>query len=119
MDTAAQILNLGPGKHELRFSMGRPVIAEAEFVIYYDEQQATGDNGKPVKGDKTGDYEVFVKTNAAAPHDLRRIADVHVSPHGTSPYGNPSAPRYAAERVAEAIIAELESQAQRNELQAS
>jgi hypothetical protein len=91
------LLSLGTGKHPV-------AINGVRFVIFYDEAQALGDNGKPVKGDKTGEWEVFHQIDPADENNLREVIRQHVSPHGTSKYGNPSAPRYSAERVAEAIL---------------
>jgi hypothetical protein len=71
------------------------IVNGVEFTVHYDERQATGDNGRPVRGDMVGDFEVV--------HDGRVINRVHVSPHGTSGYGNPRAKSYAAETAAAAI----------------
>ncbi len=71
-----------------------------EFVVYYDEHQAFGDDGKPVKGDKTGAFQVATIDFEGL---QRHLTSQHVGPHGTSGYGNPMARSYAAERIAEAM----------------
>lgn len=96
MNLTAFILSLGTGSHDF-------VVDGVPFKLYYDEAQALGDNGKPVKGDKTGEYELFVKPSVEATLGFTEITRVHVSPHGTGKHGNSEAPRYAAEQVAEAI----------------
>ena len=72
-------------------------------MLYYDEHQALGDNGKPVKGDKTGEWEVFVQTTDSDVLGLKEVGRVHVGPHGTGKHGNDQAPVAAAERVARLI----------------
>lgn len=68
-------------------------IGEHDVVVYYDTQQAVGDNGQPTD-DLTGEYEAWV--------DDRCVKRQHVSPYGGR-YGNPHAQRYAAEQVARAL----------------
>jgi hypothetical protein len=101
-DLPSYLLGLGTGKHEI-IANGVP------YTLYYDEHGATGDSGAPVRGDKTGEWEVFhghgdqIKGQA--------VARVHVSPHGTSGYGNDAAPRYAAEEVARKLTAHMREHA--------
>lgn len=97
-DLASHLMGLGAGKHKI-------AVNGVPFTLYYDEQGAVGDSGSPVRGDKTGDWEVFKG------HDEplgRAVARVHVSPHGSSGHGNSAAPRYAAEQVSRAIMAEAQ-----------
>lgn len=75
------------------------------FVLYYDEQGARGDDGHPVHGDVTGEYEVFHQHGPDdGPGNLREIARVHVSPHGASGYGNDRAKYHSADVCATAIM---------------
>lgn len=74
------------------------------FIVYYDEQDARGDNGLLREGDVTGEYEVWLKTGPDDVLDLREIARVHVSPHGTSGYGNDRAKFHSADVCASAIM---------------
>ena len=104
-DLPSYLMGLGPGKHEITAN-GVP------FTLYYDEQGAVGDSGSPVRGDKTGEWEVF--SGHGEPLG-RAVARVHVSPHGSSGYGNNAAPRYAAEQVAQAITAEMRRRKVRTE----
>lgn len=76
------------------------VVNGQSFTVYYDEEQAMGDNGQPVRGDFVGDYQVV--HNDGSPYG-RTILHQHVSPHGSSGYGNAQAKSYAATRVGEAI----------------
>ena len=104
-DLPSHLMGLGPGKHEITAN-GVP------FTLYYDEQGAIGDSGSPVRGDKTGEWEVFLGHGDRLG---RAVARVHVSPHGSSGYGNNAAPRYAAEQVAQAITKELRRRRVRTE----
>lgn len=70
-------------------------VNDAEYTVHYDQREATGDNGQPVRGDFTGDYEVV--------HDGRVIERMHVSPHGSSGYGNSYAKGHSASTVAAMI----------------
>jgi len=72
------------------------------FKVHYDQEQARGDNGQPVRGDITGEYEL-VRYGADDGEYGKVVFRQHVSPHGTSGHGNPHAKRWAAERVSEAI----------------
>lgn len=92
---AAELAQMHDGVKEL-------VIDDVGFTIYYDERGATGDNGAPVPGDVVGDFEV--REGLDGPLGLRFVANVHVSPHGTSGYGNPHAKGYSARLAAEAIV---------------
>lgn len=77
------------------------VLNGVEFTVYYDEQGAVGDNGQPVRGDVTGDYEVLLGIDG--PLGLRHLAHTHVSPHGTSGHGNAYSKAYSAEQTALAM----------------
>lgn len=77
------------------------VVNGEGFTVYYDEKPAVGDNGQPVRGDVTGDFEVF--RGVDGPVGLKRLGDVHVSPHGSSGYGNPHAKPYACDEVGRII----------------
>jgi hypothetical protein len=81
-----------------------------DFVVYYDEQPALGDDNEPVKGDVTGEYELCT-TGHDTFDGTRVIFRQHVSPHGTSGYGNDRARPWAAEQVLNAMVAEHERQA--------
>ncbi len=65
------------------------------FTVYYDQSGAMGDDNLPVAGDVTGEYEVVFDGNV--------IFRQHVSPHGTSGYGNVHAKDHGAAEVALAI----------------
>lgn len=77
------------------------VINGSGYTVYYDEQGASGDDGRPVRGDVTGDYEVHKGVDG--PMGLRLLDRHHVGPHGSSGYGNPEAKNYAARQVASTI----------------
>lgn len=79
-------------------------VEERTFVLYYDEQGARGDDGLPVRGDVTGEYEVWLQTGPDDVRDLREVARVHVSPHGSSGYGNDRAKFHSANVCATAIM---------------
>lgn len=76
-------------------------VLEERFVVYYDTSYATGDDGHPVIGDVTGEYQV-VHCDGSQYGD--HFFDQYVGPHGTSGSGNRHAKQYAAKRVAEAIV---------------
>jgi hypothetical protein len=76
------------------------------YTVFYAQHGAIGDNGQPVSGDVTGEYEVLAAPVGddwlvGAKDVLRRL---HVSPHGTSGYGNASAKGYAANEVQATIV---------------
>jgi hypothetical protein len=93
-DLASMLQGLGTGKHEIMYG-------DVPYTLYYDESPAQGDHGGTVRGDKTGEWEVF--HGHGDPLGLKEVTRVHVGPHGSSGYGNAAAPRYAAEQVADAI----------------
>lgn len=92
MATLSQTILTTPGAQEITL-LGRT------YLVTYETAGAVGDNGLPVCGDVTGEYEVR--------RGDRVLLRQHVSPYGTSGYGNASALRYGAERVAEAILRDL------------
>lgn len=78
------------------------VLNGLPYGIWYDEHGATGDDGQPVRGDVTGDFEL-VRLDGEDTIYGRTILHQHVSPHGTSGYGNPHAKQWAAEQVGLAL----------------
>ena len=111
---AAGIAALAPGRHPIKLTASGGIAGverSGEFVVFYDEQPALGDDNKPVRGDVTGDYSVYTTGHADSSDGLRYLTSVHVSPHGTSGYGNDCARPYAAERVLEAMLAEIDRRA--------
>lgn len=71
------------------------------FTVRYFEEGAVGDSGAPVRGDVTGNYTI--SANRFRGEDNYYLRSVHVSPHGTSGYGNSEAKNYSATEVARII----------------
>lgn len=80
---------------------------EKTFVVYYDEQGARGDDGLPVHGDVTGDFEAWELVGPDEVRDLKLVKRQHVSPHGSSGYGNDRAKPYAVEQIVTALSAKV------------
>lgn len=85
------------GTYEMEF-----VLNGTAFKVWYDQQGAVGDSGAPVQGDVTGDYEAAI-ADPQSSLGYRVFFRQHVSPHGTSGYGNSEAKAYAAGAVARAM----------------
>lgn len=73
------------------------------YTVYWDAQDARGDNGYRVPGDQTGTYEVFHGSAVESPVGLKAVARIHVGPHGSSGYGNPAARRHGVDQVIAAL----------------
>lgn len=91
------LMTLGPGRHDFALN-GVPM------VLFYDEEQAIGDDGRPVYGFKTGHYEVFQQPEGSdGLIGLKEIIRINVSPHTHGRGGNRYAQRHACSRIAEAL----------------
>jgi len=92
-----QLLNMASGDRLDLTVNGEP------YTVYWDAQDAVGDNGFRVPGDQTGTYEVFRGSAVDSPVGLKPVARIPVGPHGNSGHGNPEARRFGADQVIAAL----------------
>jgi hypothetical protein len=88
----------GPGTKEIfKLTLGDH---SANFIVYYDQEEAVGDRGGKVKGFVSGDYEVWTSPTPEDLHSYKKVLGQHVSP------GLPGGMQrqYAAELCVEAIM---------------
>lgn len=75
--------------------------SEKTWNVYYSADTATGDDGNPVHGDEVGDY--MLSDGVWGGESRFRTQYFHVSPHGSSGYGNSGAKMYGASECANAM----------------